>query len=126
MTPAEELRAAAARIRERAERATPGPWSVFDDESGMFWVHSGAVDAGGHGPVTMDLQEGGVAVESDSEAGRADAEHIAAWCPPPALAVAALLEAVALNWDERGHPIDAGSAGTNVVLLLARAIPGGA
>lgn len=45
MTPAEELRAAAERLRELAAKATPGPWAepYYDATQGDqgWWVHNG-------------------------------------------------------------------------------------
>ncbi|GII84562.1 hypothetical protein Ssi03_25520 [Sphaerisporangium siamense] len=51
MTPAEELRAAAARLRERAEQATPGPWSVGNDD-----VIGLGIEQTGRGSFTYDAQ----------------------------------------------------------------------
>ncbi len=80
MTHAAELRAAAARIRGRAEKTTPGPWEATDNRSvrgadGENIVAS--VAARRLWPSTID------------------AAHIAAWSPGPALAVAAWLEQTA-------------------------------
>lgn len=89
---AEELRAAATRIRTRAEKATPGPYAFDvmagkDHESGEWWAEYW-VRAAEH-PSGVLVQVG-----SDEQA-EADAEHIAAWSPEPALAVAGWLEQTA-------------------------------
>jgi hypothetical protein len=75
MTPAEELRAAARMIRERAEAATPGRWYATEED-----VLTDGGDA---------LHWAGACVANSSGA---DGRHIASWSPPVALAVADLLE----------------------------------
>jgi len=80
VTAAEELRAAAARIRGRAEKATSGPWAATDSRC-------------------VDGPDGEHVVASVAARmlwpTAADAEHIAAWSPDPALAVATWLELTA-------------------------------
>jgi hypothetical protein len=87
----ETLREAARLMRERAEDATPGPWSAD-----------------------------GFAVEEDNEATvviaqwlRQDATHIASWHPAVALAVADWLDAVAKG---PGHGLYAALAVARVYL----------
>lgn len=134
MSPAEELRAAAARIRGRAEKATPGPWRAEPDtHAGRVWVQRGRTRDGADCEPLFNVRGG------ESYAQRAaDAEHIATWSPEPALAVAAWLEQTA---DRHGED-DAGvhsrlclsaPAGQATVcpdmaaaLVAARAISGGA
>jgi hypothetical protein len=92
MTPAGELRAAAKLMRERAQAATEGPWSVkvlpppkpslrvyvSPNEKHMIVNPGGNVADGGRLP---------------------DAEHIASWHPGVALAVADWLELYAVWFD---------------------------
>lgn len=77
---AETLRSAAAKIRERAEAATPGPWFVpgADDE---YVGPADVVGDGEPGDRYIICEHAGV-----------DAEHIASWHPAVALAVADWLE----------------------------------
>lgn len=42
-TPAETIRAAATRLREAAERATPTPWRVTEDYDGRWFVEPVAI-----------------------------------------------------------------------------------
>lgn len=83
MTPSEELRAAAARIRETAGKASGGRWHLFDagkydgEFEGMYWVVSDL-----HGSVTMAFAaDEGVTVEHDGEQGIADGTWIALMHP---------------------------------------------
>jgi hypothetical protein len=71
------LRRAAARMRDRAEAATPGPW------------HQSIACSGTRVSGCSEV----VPIIADS-----DAEHIASWHPAVALAVADWLEATALTW----------------------------
>lgn len=73
---AELLRRAAAKMRENADAATRGPWSVAHVDGQGFAVHHGEHDT--------------VSLYSD----RPNAEHIASWHPDVALAVADLLDEV--------------------------------
>ena len=80
---AEVLRRAAALMRERAEAATPGPWSC-DSSSGVNDLHFGHVGL----PVLRGPNTYGP--------GLADTEHMAGMDPSVALAVASWLDACAL------------------------------
>jgi hypothetical protein len=75
MTPVETLRTAARLMRERAEAATPGPWSSF------------------FGRVRLD--DGRDLFLTTTAGGYADAAHIASWHPAVALAVADWLDIAA-------------------------------
>ena len=88
MSPAEELRAAAKLMRERAEAATPGPWHAFSHTEDWY------VGSRGYGQVTTGIHdEPGVADVVLIERDHADAGHIASWHPAVALAVADWLDA---------------------------------
>jgi hypothetical protein len=85
------LRQAAARMRERAEAATPGPWV------GEF--------SGKTGPVVMDAESRNALdhlAQCKHYRAQFDAEHIASWHPAVALAVADWLEREADWWDQNG------------------------
>lgn len=70
------LRRAAALMRERAEKATPGTWQANPD--GLVWANP---------PRLGDPVSGSTEIE--------DAQHIASWHPAVALAAADWLEAEA-------------------------------
>jgi hypothetical protein len=82
----EEIRRAAALMRERAQAATPGPWDVMQDavlgqhdcEDPNCWLFVADVD-------------------HDDEKGHANQRHIASWHPAVALAVADLLDTLAVG-----------------------------
>ncbi|MEJ8671900.1 hypothetical protein WKI71_36710 [Streptomyces sp. MS1.AVA.1] len=80
MTPADELRTAAEKIRILATTATDGPWH-----------QSGIGDQGW----TVDTPHAFVAETEDSEKGRADADWIAAMHPGVGDKISGLLEAAA-------------------------------
>lgn len=71
MTPAEELRAAAEKIRYNAAKASSGTWTYNPDED---TVHNGGWD------IATSFEHG-------------DGHHIALWQPNVALIVASILEA---------------------------------
>lgn len=126
--PAEKLRAAAAIIRERAEKATPGPYvakAVNDDLSALgLLVTEHQVHAGPDGAGWLYI--------GDRPQDAADAEHIAMWSPGPALAVAALVDAAAAWWESIDLPDPHGleekpcadCAVWHAALAVARAIGG--
>lgn len=102
-TPAAQLRAAAKLMRERAKKATPGPWRTHDT-----WL-----PAGGHTATVLSGEGNDTDLRAwlptfkdvdqpwDSERNAwADAEHIASWHPLVALAVADWLEDVARDADD--------------------------
>jgi hypothetical protein len=80
---ADMCRRASARIRALAEAATPGPWKASAVEG--FWYVSHPMTGLVY---TQEHDDGCGFPEND----QADAEHIAAWSPLPALAVADVLE----------------------------------
>jgi hypothetical protein len=86
------LRRAATLIRERAEKATPGPWLVSDTIEGMWPPRPGwqIVNDAYLNPL-VDDDELWLAVELHTGC-EADAEHIAALHPAVALAAATWLE----------------------------------
>ena len=95
-TAAEECRRAAARIRELGEAAADGPW-IFDEDDECWRLHS-APDP--HFPTLQILKapkQGTPYAEywPDEPTGA----HIVAWSPPPALAVADLLNQAAAELD---------------------------
>lgn len=116
MTPVEELRAAAARIREVAQAASPGPWGVHVAETGIRGSapYAWLVRLDGQGAIAERVY-GGTAE---------DLTHTALWNPVVAAAVADLLdvmERVAAFAAERGYPTNEQTA---AALTVARAING--
>jgi hypothetical protein len=94
-TPAQELRAAAKLMRERAEAATAGPWhpAPGNNVSDNVAAHGRLViDGGGHAREDCKPVAYGAALT-------ADAAHMASWHPLVALAVAEWLEATARQAD---------------------------
>lgn len=76
MTPADELRAAASKVRALASTATPGPWEM-----------------GGVGDFGWTVRMGPTSTETeDSEQGAIDAAYIAAMHPGVGTALATWLE----------------------------------
>lgn len=86
MTPADQLRAAAEKIRTRATAATPGPW----EQTGI----------GDHGWTVSFLYPGTGIETDDSDQGRADADYIATMGPGLGLFLADLLDDQADGDDE--------------------------
>jgi hypothetical protein len=99
ITLAETLRKAAALMRERAEKATPGPWVPRGEGPDCWFVCSvthGLVSTGVHeDPAVSDL----VLTERDQR----DAEHMAGMDPIVAVVVAEWLAAEARMTDLRGN-----------------------
>lgn len=112
MTPAETLREAARRMRERAQAATPGPWKVIADDKN---------DDEGEGDRVISCTHGHVALlhwrvdKSESD----DAAHIASWHPIVAHTIADWLTHEALK-EEAVPPI----ASIGPALRVARAYLG--
>lgn len=109
MIAADELRAAAAKIRARAEEATEGPWRVDHPE------YPEKIYGGSHehiGVIAGSRWCGEANVFDNND----DAYHIALWHPGIALLVAAWLDQVA-DVDDAGFRDASGPA-----LALARAI----
>lgn len=94
LTVAEELRQAAALIRERAEAATPGPWKhMCLGSDGCIVVRTTGTK--------QEKMRGRIAKFGwkDWHADHADAVHVAGWSAPVALAVADWLEEIARQYD---------------------------
>lgn len=83
----EELRQAAALMRERAEAATPGPWEVLWNAVAYVDTVADPSDPTGQTPMQHP--------EKIADANQVDRAHIASWHPAVALAVADWLEAEA-------------------------------
>jgi hypothetical protein len=106
---AEVLREAAALMRERAEAATPGPWSAADEhgllgpDASPAWCVSNMRP----GYKSMSPTEGYIGDVAETSLGfpeqrdRDNAEHIASWHPAVALAVADWLEFYAFTFESR-------------------------
>lgn len=102
------LRRAASLMRERAETATPGPFSVID--AGGWWTVEG-LERFRH--LTNDVGFG---------EDRATAVHVASWHPAVALAVADLLDRIA--WMGGLDPDLLHRVGMAEVVAIARAYLG--
>ena len=129
MTPAEELRAAAKLMRERATAATPGPWHRV---AGIWHGETFAAVIGAKG----DPEDAETWLMATGRGCReADAHHAASWHPLVALAVADWLDAEAVHyddlaaspWGEAGAAFVAGDFGGDAdpALKVARAYTGG-
>lgn len=124
MSPAEELRAAAARMRELAEKATPGPWWTHQTPAGTPAVRAGGSLSGSGRQVAYFRN-----IHAGQE-GTRNAEYVAAWHPAVVLAVAELLdvfadqhaEAEAAHWQVEHHQT---AALVPAVRAVARAFLGG-
>lgn len=109
MTAVAELRAAADKIRARAEVATPGPWKA-DHREYPERIYGGPTES--DAVVSGSRWNGEASVFDNSD----DAYHIALWHPGIALLVAAWLDQVA-DVHQEGFREASGPA-----LALARAI----
>lgn len=118
MTPAEELKAAAEKIRHVAVFAAKGPWVV--ELLGEGTTHPG---------YPQRITNAGATVIAETftapEIWAVEAEHIAFWDPATALLVADLLDGMAAHWETR--PIgDLDIYLATPLCKLARHILGGA
>jgi hypothetical protein len=100
-TPSETLRAAAARIREVAQAATPGPWVSLDNGDRIIRdaeqpMQSYFVDG------SRVTEEGPpeYVVDEPLHTNPANGEHIALWHPLVAEAAAELLDSVAQDMED--------------------------
>lgn len=132
LTPAQELRAAASKIRDTARNATPGPWTVggqgevdeIDHYERPILAEVESRDEDDK-PFKEIVQVAAVTYHTNgfqyphAEA-KAEAEHIALWHPGVAVLIADWLETVA-EVDEHGFRPASSSA-----LAVAHAINGGA
>lgn len=130
MTPAEELRAAAVRIRKLAVGATPGPWDAHEEHHGVY-----------RGEITVvrsvsEPRRRIVNVDqtfTNHEEREANVAHIAYWDPTVTILVASILDDQAEEWEEHPETMQRFVAAPNgddpstasPVYLLARAINGG-
>jgi len=94
--PAALLRRAAALMRERANAATLGPWKSYLEGRDHWGGDSFIMTAGDGEDLYVHVQ---VSSTYNPKFGE-DQDHIAAWSPPVALAVADWLEATARDADE--------------------------
>jgi hypothetical protein len=92
-TPAEELRAAAQRLRTLAEAATPGPWQT----TGKYGYT--LATANGDRIATFDLSPAEAVLDDDT----ANAWYAAAMHPGVALALADLLDAIGFAMADEGR-----------------------
>jgi hypothetical protein len=116
-SPASTMRRAAKLLRERAEKATPGPWDhmCLGSEGCLVLRASGTIRERGHGRVARFGQK-------DWQADHADAEHVAGMGPLVALAVADLLDKIA--WMGELDPDMLGRVGCDEAIAIARAYLG--
>ena len=114
---AERLRAAATRLREVAEAATPGPWIATRDPLGRH-VETGD----GMGRIAL-----GVGQDRPDRGRRVDdAAYIATMSPPVALALADLLDSTANDVEHVHDPIyNLTSTTVSRALAVADAVLGG-
>lgn len=122
MTPAEELRAAAARIREVAGKATPGPWVNYNDGDRIIrdpdvTAAEDDSDPCGEGPPLEYVVDEPLSYPENGD-------HIAMWDPNVALLVAEVFD----KWARIGEldPDLLYRVGGQETLAVARAINGGA
>lgn len=87
-TPAQELRAAASKIRDAKHWATPAPWVAYTDEVCTDWH-----------PDSAEYKELGRDIDVARDTGPGNVAHIALWHPGIAELVAEWLDAVAVMWD---------------------------
>lgn len=99
--PAGEIRRAAALLRERAEKATPGSWQhmCLGSEGCLVLRKSGTVRERGRARVARFGQK-------EWKADHADAEFVAGMSPPVALAVAEWLDMEAHMCEVRGNSLE--------------------
>lgn len=108
------LRRAAALMRERAQDATPSPWTPWGDRSAPY---NGPLDP--PPPDYWRISQPDELAHIDTET-EADAEHVASWHPDVALAVANWLDGEATLIDYAGDP----GAASPAALAVARAYLG--
>jgi len=94
VTPADTLRRAAALMRQRAEKATPGPWHAWLDGSDVY-VESNPT---GHMIASLERCED---PEHQKVLREDEGDYIASWHPAVAHAVADWLEYTANTFDIR-------------------------
>lgn len=120
---AETLRRAASLMRERAEAATPGPWSFTDSEVVDDVWDAGLVVVDGDRTAIAALHDEWYEPEDGEPACVDDAAHIASWHPAVALAVADWLDMSAASYE---HSWTGSHAFVQHALTVARAYLGDA
>lgn len=127
MTTADTLRAAAARLREVAEAATPGPW--FEDD--LYQTVTGSGFTSARDAYDRDREVNSdvwVIPESmDSGVSGPNLTYIATMSPPVAFALADWLDDIASVWsgdvhDLDGDPLDFAEAVDSHALEVATAV----
>lgn len=117
MTPAEELRAAAKKVRETASKATPGPWTFTPD---LYWdrgaITSTSPDVRGWDMLAMDVH---------SELEHANARWSALASPALAEPLAARLEEAARQCDLNEYRAPRHRFDPASDLAIARVLNGG-
>ena len=124
MTPAAELRAAASKLRELAQRATPGPWRLGSDRWAALVADRKHPDRMVGGGWEWDDAYGGCLVAESLM--RPDREYIAAMNPLVGVALADLLDSLADDAEQSIDDHAAYGAPPRDELVLARLINGGA
>jgi hypothetical protein len=112
LTPAQELRAAASKIRDTARLAVPGPWCAYLEEVGTDWH-----------PDSDEYKLLGRDAEVAKQVGPLTAEHIALWHPGVAMLVAGWLWAVAIDCESDAETYNHIKE-RSTALSIARAING--
>lgn len=130
MSPAEELRAAAARIREVADAASDGGWMAYEEHHGVYRGQMTVIRS-----ATMPHRR--IVNVDQTYPNRDEREpnvaHMVLWQPTVALLVASILDDQAEEWEEHPETMQRFVAAPNgddpstasPVYLLARAINGG-
>lgn len=123
VSPAQELRAAASKIRETATRAMPGPWQL----DGPYWHNDTYGNGQDPGMVSAGNARRAVAVASPLHPETEfNMPHIALWHPGVADAVADWLVSAAAIAEQGKDPSCVHRPVPYAALRLARAINGGA
>ena len=121
---AAELRAAASKLRELAQRATPGPWRLGSDRWAALVADRKHPDRMVGGGWEWDDAYGGCLVAESLM--RPDREYFAAMNPLVGLALADLLDSLADDAEQSIDDRAAYGAPPRDELVLARLINGGA
>ena len=128
MTPAAELRTAASKLRELAQRATPGPWRLGSDRWAALVADRKHPDRMVGGGWEWDDAYGGCLVAESLM--RPDREYIAAMNPLVGVALAGLLDEVAGHAESNdkfdGFPPESVITGYTPAVTIARLINGSA
>ena len=124
MSAAVELRAAASKLRELAQRATPGPWRLGSDRWAALVADRKHPDRMVGGGWEWDDAYGGCLVAESLM--RPDREYFAAMHPLVGLALADLLDSLADDAEQSIDDRAAYGAPPRDELVLARLINGGA